>query len=87
MINSPLLTGKDRAPNRVGHWRSKGGGCKVGHETESGELLVPNMLKHTQEGTPETRHVKHGVRKVLHVDDLPRSEVRKGEEEGQQKSC
>ena len=24
-VNSPLLTGKDRAPNRVGHWRRKGG--------------------------------------------------------------
>ena len=57
----------------------------VGYETESGELHVPNMLKHTQEGTPETRHVKHGESKALHVDDLFTSEVRKGEEESQRK--
>ena len=49
----------------------------MGYETESGELHVPNTLKHTQEGTPEIRHVKHGVRKVVHVDD-PGVEQRKG---------
>ena len=61
----------------MGHWRRRGGGCKAGYETESGELHVPNTLKHTQEGTPEIRHVKHGVRKAVHVDD-PGVEQRKG---------
>ena len=55
----------------------------VGYETGSGELHVPNMLKHTQEGTPEKGASNMEGEKPLHVDDLFTSEVRKGEEESQ----
>ena len=75
-----------QSPKQSGALEKEGGG-KVGYETENGELHAPNTLKHTREGTPEIKHVKHGVRKVVHVDDLPRSEARKGKEESQQKSC
>ena len=59
--------GQQSATNREGQGHQQGGalekeggGGMVGYETESGELHVPSMLKHTQEGTPEKRLVKHG---------------------------
>ena len=55
-------TNRERQSHQRGGALEKegGGGGKVGYETESGELHVPSMLKHTQEGTPEKRLVKHG---------------------------
>ena len=50
------------------------GGGKVGYETGSGELHVPNMLKHTQEGVPEKRVSNMEGQNPVHVDDLSSSE-------------